>query len=130
MQRDRWRKDNLKKLAAQQARYYKRHPGKQQERKRQRLYGLTPEAFNSLLASQGNKCAICQNVFTAAISPHVDHDHVCCPGKKTCGNCIRGLLCGHCNRMLGGARDIAVNLSRGAEYLIHWRGKSKSANMG
>lgn len=31
----------------------------------------------------------------------VDHDHKCCPGRKSCGRCIRGLLCDSCNLDLG-----------------------------
>lgn len=27
----------------------------------------------------------------------IDHDHDCCPGKYTCGKCVRGVLCGRHN---------------------------------
>jgi hypothetical protein len=32
---------------------------------------------------------------------HIDHDHRCCPGERSCGQCIRGLSHDHCNRELG-----------------------------
>ena len=33
---------------------------------------------------------------------NVDHDHACCPeGGRSCGKCIRGLLCMECNKYLG-----------------------------
>lgn len=31
----------------------------------------------------------------------VDHDHGCCPADRSCGRCIRGLLCVSCNFVLG-----------------------------
>lgn len=63
-------------------------------------YRLRPEQYNLLLNSQNNRCAICVEEFTK--SPHVDHDHSCCPQPgKSCGKCIRGLLCSNCNKMLG-----------------------------
>lgn len=34
-----------------------------------------------------------------------DHDHDCCPGKKTCGNCVRGVICQDCNVALGYLRN-------------------------
>lgn len=35
----------------------------------------------------------------------VDHDHNCCPGGKSCGRCVRGLICGTCNAAAGMMRD-------------------------
>jgi hypothetical protein len=30
----------------------------------------------------------------------VDHDHNCCNGWKTCGKCVRGILCNRCNGLV------------------------------
>lgn len=29
---------------------------------------------------------------------HVDHDHNCCSGQRTCGKCVRGIICNRCNK--------------------------------
>ena len=50
----------------------------------------------------------------------VDHDHGCCPGERSCGKCVRGLVCRDCNAMLGLARDNADSLRRAASYLTDW----------
>jgi hypothetical protein len=63
-------------------------------------YGLTEEAYAELLAAQGSACAICGAPSEKRLA--IDHDHSCCPEPKTsCGECIRGLLCGPCNLRLG-----------------------------
>lgn len=67
--------------------------------------GITEDQFNELLEVQGRACAMCLKPFEDE-RPQVDHDHSCCPmGKKrptrTCGKCIRGLLCFRCNTALG-----------------------------
>ena len=61
-------------------------------------FGLTPEQYEVMVKSQNGVCAICQTQDILAI----DHDHSCCPENlKSCGFCIRGLLCGKCNRAIG-----------------------------
>lgn len=47
----------------------------------------------------------------------IDHDHSCCPGKKSCGNCVRGLLCAECNFIAGISKDNPEVLRNVAKYL-------------
>lgn len=66
----------------------------------QRLYAkyrLRPEELQELLDLRDNKCEICSKEFTTRASYHIDHDHSCCFGAKSCGQCIRGILCAGCN---------------------------------
>lgn len=68
--------------------------------------GITEEEFNALLEKQGHACAICRSPFEDGKRICADHDHACCPVQphaiaKTCGKCIRGLLCVKCNTWLG-----------------------------
>lgn len=64
-------------------------------------YGLTVEAYEQMLVEQGGGCAICEKPAPEGRRLSVDHDHACCPGEKTCGLCVRGLLCITCNVWLG-----------------------------
>jgi hypothetical protein len=65
-------------------------------------YGLTLEQYDEMLASQDGKCFLCGTTDTSPKNNFaVDHDHACCPGSKTCGKCIRGLLCFNCNFVVG-----------------------------
>ena len=65
-------------------------------------YGLTQEEFGRLLDAQQHACGMCHEPFKAGQLIHVDHDHACCRGKnRSCGKCIRGLLCHTCNIALG-----------------------------
>jgi hypothetical protein len=74
-------------------------------------YGITPAAFDALLAEQGGLCAICRtdNPGARIASFCVDHDH------ET--GAVRGLLCDRCNVMLSRARDSIEVLVNAAEYI-------------
>jgi len=91
-------------------------------RHRLKRYGLTPESFDALLASQGGCCAICgsDDPGTKHGKWHVDHDHSCCPDAitaRTCGQCVRGLLCNGCNLALGHMNDDVDRLRKAIAYL-------------
>jgi recombination endonuclease VII len=84
------------------------HPESSESRKRSNRkyrissYGLTQEQFDHLLDSQQHACGMCHEPFGDGQLIHVDHDHACCPAKnRSCGKCIRGLLCHTCNIALG-----------------------------
>lgn len=83
-------------------------------KKRWRLksYGLTLEAFNHLLSTQKNQCAICETEFSHTENAHIDHDH------KTRNT--RGLLCGPCNRAIGLLKDDPRRCNNAAEYLYKY----------
>lgn len=84
-----------------------------------RNYGLAPHEHDMLLAAQGNRCMVCRRDVghVGRNGWNVDHDHECCPGVRTCGKCIRGLLCGFCNRGLGLFQDSPGLLRAAADYL-------------
>lgn len=84
------------------------------EQARLRTYGVTPARYAAILAMQGGACAMCETVEGALA---VDHDHACCPGPKSCGKCVRGLLCRRCNLGLGLLRDSPGILMAGYKYL-------------
>lgn len=63
-------------------------------------FGISPADYDALLERQGGGCAICGSKRNGLRLP-VDHDHSCCPGRKSCGKCIRGILCVRCNTIIG-----------------------------
>jgi len=82
-------------------------------------FGLTLEKRDQMISDQDGKCLICKREFEE--TPHIDHDHQCCPGKNSCGKCIRGLLCHHCNTALGNFKDDVSILESAIEYLRRFR---------
>lgn len=84
-----------------------------------RRYGLTPEKFDLILASQGGRCAICRTDEPGYPGWQVDHDHACCPrSKRSCGRCRRGILCSRCNFGVGNFRDDPAILRAALEYVV------------
>ena len=80
-------------------------------------YGMTMDDFHALFDEQGRLCAICR---TDAPGQYwcVDHDHACCAdGTRTCGACVRGIICDPCNVGLGRFADSPERLRAAAAYL-------------
>ncbi len=85
-----------------------------------RRYGVNLDA---LLAAQNGLCA---NPACDAPATDVDHDHLCCPTRaESCGECVRGILCGGCNRALGSVNDDVLRLYGLIEFLNKWSGKNE-----
>lgn len=73
-------------------------------------YGITLDDWEFILRDQTGRCEICSEPM---VRPHVDH----CHETKV----VRGLLCDHCNRGLGGFRDNPVYLAAASEFLARGR---------
>ena len=76
-----------------------------------RLYGLTLDQYDALVAQQDGVCAICGELPAKGRGRRlvVDHDHE--TGE------IRGLLCGLCNVALGYLREDPKLFDRAKAYL-------------
>jgi hypothetical protein len=79
-------------------------------RRKAKQYGISVEELNKLLL---DKCYICKSDEDLVI----DHDHSCCNTTRTCGKCVRGMLCTSCNIGLGMFKDNPDLLIIASEYL-------------
>lgn len=95
-----------KRRLKEQRKWYASNKSSVRKRVIELKYDLTEDQFNIKLEEQDFRCGIC-NLSTERF--FVDHDHS--TGKT------RGLLCHHCNLMLGMARDKITTLRAGAKYL-------------
>lgn len=93
----------------------------QRARQLQRVYGMTRARYDSMMESQGGGCAVCGCVNPNGRELAVDHDHGCCPGKGSCGQCVRGLLCSNCNMAVGLMMDSPQRLVDAADYLRRYQ---------
>jgi len=77
---------------------YRRDPDAARLKHKAWNYGLTVERLQEMLAGGCDVCGSHERL-------QVDHDHTCCPdGRKrgrSCGRCVRGILCHHCNTAMG-----------------------------
>ncbi len=101
---------------------YASNPEKQKSATLKYKYKITLEDYDRMLEEQGGGCAVCGSLDSGGKGRfHVDHDHSCCPTEKTCGKCVRGLLCSQCNVRLG---VLECEWKEKAEdYLRRWNGQ-------
>lgn len=102
--------------------WYSRNPRPSAKHTEQHLrfrYGMTLEDRQRMLDDQDGRCYLCDDPLDVSQPRkiHVDHDHSCCPGSRSCGHCIRGLNCEHCNRGIGSFYDDPDRLRRVADAL-------------
>lgn len=83
------------------------------------LYRMSPEEYEAKLAGQVGVCAVCARP-PGAKHLSVDHDHGCCPGGRSCGSCVRGLLCTPCNMALGVLENVEWR-AQAEHYLERYR---------
>ena len=90
--------------------YYQRTKRAHINRNLKQQYGITYDEYDEMLVNQNGKCAICTTTDPGGKGRfHVDHCHT--TGK------VRGLLCHHCNTMLGLAKDSVETLNNAISYL-------------
>lgn len=108
-----WREANKEKLKEQGRRYYQENKERLSETQRaQKLraqYGITPDDVDRMVEKQGGGCAICEKDLSDKKERRIDHNH------ET--GLVRGILCHHCNTMLGYGIDDPQILESGARYL-------------
>lgn len=111
-------KINKDKININAKEYYKNNPNQFRNTQLKSRYNITLEQYNALLIKQKSCCAICgKHELELNKALHVDHDHKCCHSIKSCGKCIRALLCQQCNLMIGNSNDNSEVLRKGADYV-------------
>ncbi len=98
------------------------------------FYNITPEQWNEYAIDGCNICGAETGEETDR-NLHVDHDHKCCPGKRSCGKCVRGVVCNRCNTAMGlyennKLRNDYPNRDKIIEYLVNYdmRHKQEESN--
>lgn len=122
--RNRWLKRAAKQNARQKEVRRSRPREEQQridaERSMRKNYTKSLTWYDETFAKQEGHCALCPYV-PRERRLHIDHDHSCCKRRgKSCGKCVRGLLCARCNMLMGIFEEIVRSgdwIERATQYL-------------
>jgi hypothetical protein len=105
---------NTKRTAAWREKNRERHNENVRLWTIKKKYGIDPDTYRAMLKKG---CEVCGGYDQLA----VDHDHNCCPGKITCGLCVRGLLCKRHNWAMSNLNDSAEEARLLADYIERTR---------
>jgi hypothetical protein len=119
-----WREKNPERFREIALANYYRDP---ERSRRNRVWSQFRVEFRELWEAQKGLCACCDEPMLESGTEHdsvvVDHDRACCPGKRSCGKCVRGLIHWRCNVLLGHVQDNPTRLEKAARYLQRWAEK-------
>lgn len=114
-----WNKRSRARLKPIKAEYDLKNRDKSKSLRLISRFNITQQDYDRMMLAQNGACAACGSKETKidkrtgkTIQLSVDHDRSCCPTLKSCGKCVRGLLCNLCNRTLGNIKDNPLNLLR------------------
>jgi hypothetical protein len=84
--------------------FVRRRKARAHARRTETTFGISGDEYWALYEAQGRRCFICQWARGATKRLAVDHDHKRCDShlpEQGCRSCVRALLCGPCNQMIG-----------------------------
>ncbi|MFJ5224866.1 endonuclease domain-containing protein [Streptomyces sp. NPDC088400] len=64
-------------------------------------YRISPKQYEAMRRDHEGRCGLCGDEEDDRVLG-VDHDRACCSSSRSCGRCVRGLLCTRCRLGLGG----------------------------
>jgi Recombination endonuclease VII len=102
-----WVSSNKSRCNSCSKRWQGRHGVRKQKARKKRLW-----------IAQHKLCALCHRPISLEESV-LDHDHACCDKnvRYACGECDRAAIHGHCNLIIGFAKDDSWLLSKAINYL-------------
>jgi hypothetical protein len=115
--RNTWCQKNREHSREVSNRYTENNPDKNRKYALKTKYDMTVKQFEEMLSYQNGVCALCGLPTQDGQTLVVDHDHKCCPGKKSCGKCIRGILHSNCNVVLGMLNESSFLAVKAYEYI-------------
>lgn len=81
-------------------------------------HGMLPAQWQAMRDEQVGLCYLCLRPLPDGPREiHVDHDHGCCPKRRSCRLCRRGLACRYCNVGVGALGDSPERLRLVADNL-------------
>lgn len=82
-----------------------KNPGRSSRRAAARRFSVSLERYDEMLASPCWLCGLPLEELVNGRRPSIDHDRSCCPGRESCGNCVRGATHAACNLIIGMAKE-------------------------
>jgi hypothetical protein len=89
-------------------------------------YNISFDYYTKLVLDSTGRCMCCKKDFSLLHkeSPVIDHDHRCCSfNSRSCGKCVRGLICQECNSKIGVLEDIIFRLQVNNYFALTFRSK-------